>query len=690
MSKLEAYLGHPYDQELNYDQTFNQNTYLGKVDANVGGGRHHLSIRDNYTNFENANNQTLRHLSNQGTEHDKFNQLVGQLNSTLNSRTVNQFLVEVLRDERPIDPATPTNPEVSIANITSSSSVFFGRNDSLPNNTIEKKVQVKDSIQFVQGRHTLKVGTDLLFMNIDNLFARNINSLYAYTNPSAFVSNTTTTFSQGYGPGAGHTIWSQNTYAFFATDNIRVNKRLTVDAGLRYDWQTMPLPDGNVYPQHPEFVTQIQEDRNNWAPRLGFAYDLTNDGRTVLRGGTGVFYGYMPDILLSNPLTQISGNFSQVQVTCGSATRPLDCPTFPNIYPPNVFTGSAVTAVTNIVTVGSAYQAQQSWRSSVQVERQLRHGYTVAASGTWASMKNVQGSRNINAVASGITLGDVPLYNLTDASRKYTDLGVVRELCSCETASYKALVLETHRLALADSPISWDFSYTLSKAIDDETNERSTSTSFLYDPFNPSLSEGPSDNDVRHRIVADAVYATPLWGINLAAIYTWRTGVPYTPGIGFSQTGVPGSPTSLSGLSQTTGDIPIYISSSGGVIDLTQLGTPTRQQFSDLLSAQGARIIGRNAYRQPNFHNVDFRISKDINVSKTTRVQLLLEVFNLINTRNLLVGTDNVDQYLAKLTQTSTNPGTYSFTSFPNFGKVNTYSGASDPRQFQVAAKIFF
>jgi hypothetical protein len=246
------------------------------------------------------------------------------------------------------------------------------------------------------------------------------------------------------------------------------------------------------------------------------------------------------------------------------------------------------------------------------------------------------------------------------------------------------LTLETHRLAVANSRLAWDLSYTLSKAIDEESNERSTSTSFLYDPFNPSLSEGPSDNDVRHRVVGDATYRSPWWGLNVSAIYTWRTGVPYNPGNAFSSTGVAGSPTSLSGLSQTSGNIPIFLDSAGSIIDLTQANNFTQLQLADFLNARGAHIIGRNAYNQPHFHNVDMRISKTIDLAHNTRLQFLIEMFNLLNTRNTLVSSANQDMF--KVTQTTK----YAITSQPNFGKDDSYSSASDPRQFQVAAKIFF
>jgi hypothetical protein len=94
---VQSLIGYPYEQGLNYNTTFDQNTYLLKFDANLGT-KNHFSLRDNYTNFENGNNQgTTTHLSNQGVEHDKFNQLVGQGETIFTNNFFNQFIAQSVR-----------------------------------------------------------------------------------------------------------------------------------------------------------------------------------------------------------------------------------------------------------------------------------------------------------------------------------------------------------------------------------------------------------------------------------------------------------------------------------------------------------------------------------------------------------------------------------------------------------------
>jgi hypothetical protein len=683
LTKLEGYLGHPYENELNYDQTFDQNTYLGKIDWNLGT-KYRISLRDNYTSFRNDNNQAIGQRSNQGNENDKFNQLVGQVTMVLSPKIVNLLTIQHSRDERPIEPVVPVGPEISISNITTSA-ILFGPNESFPNNTKEDKVQFKNTLTYSAGRHSLKVGTDMLFMNIDNLFARNLNGVFLYNNPQAYVDGVPNSYRQGYGPGRGLTQWSQNTYAFFASDNFRVGKRITVDAGLRYDWQSMPRPEANAFPQYPQFIDDIKVDRNNVAPRLGIAYDLSGDGRAVIRGGTGLFYGYMPDILLSNPLTQISGNFNQITITCTAANLTVPCPHFPNILSPEQF-GILARTSTDIVTVSPDYQAQQAWRSNVQYERQLPGGYSVGAGVIYSTLAKVQGSRNINAVKNGVVLGNLPLYDLQSPSRKYPDMGVVRELCSCEEADFKAMTLETHKLAVRGSRLSWDLSYTLAKAIDQDSNERSTSSSFLFDPNNPALSEGPADTDVRHRVVGDFTYRV-IWGISASGIAQFRTGAPYTAGISFSGTGIPGSPTSLSGLSQTSGNISVFVDPSGNVIDLAQITNSSRAQFAQFLADNGATLEGRNRRRQPSYWNLDLRVAKTFNLQGRASIEVLGEIFNLTNRQNRFVSSANQNAFAATYAQAIDR---YTFTPRQEFGLVNSYLTASDPRQFQVAAKLKF
>jgi hypothetical protein len=305
---------------------------------------------------------------------------------------------------------------------------------------------------------------------------------------------------------------------------------------------------------------------------------------------------------------------------------------------------------------------------------------------------------NVNLVPTGYSLGNMPVYDYsssTNPARPYSDMGIIRQLTSNEKAWYRAQTIELHKIPL-DSKLSWDVSYTHSDSVDYETNTRSTSTTFLIDPNNPSLSEGPSDNDVRHRLSGDIVYRLP-WGFEVSALAFWHSGFPYTGAVSFTCTDC--TATSLTGQAQTTqaaSYTPVFVDGSGNIIDITAADGMTLAQFSAFLASQNGRLQQRNAYRQPSVWDADLRISKTFNLPAGFRLQILGEVFNLFNRNAFVVSGSN--QNLFRVSYTA-KTGKYSIQKYTNtvggqklntFGQPGGYSGEVSPRQVQAAVKISF
>jgi hypothetical protein len=677
-TKFQSIVGYPYANELNYDQTFNQKTYLGKIDVNAGS-KSHISLRDNYSNFENKNNQNgFQTLSGQGNEHDKFNQLVGQAETVFTANLFNQTIAEFERQERPIVPVVEGFPEIIVTQ--GSGTLTFGNLNFLPNNTTEKKTQLKDSLTWIWGQNTIKGGGEYLNEHFVNLFPRFARGQYRFGSVQNFLDNKPNRFQQGYGTQPASTFGQKQT-GVFLQDSMKVTSKLNLDFGARYDRQTMPVPTlaGNAA-KYPQFHDAWDHTRSALAPRFGFAYDIAGNGRSVLRGGTGKFFNFLPSILLANPLSQLNGWFNQILINCSTTTP---CPTYPNLLTPAQFAATPP-ANSNLQTIERTLKPQQSLRSSLQFQQQIGAQYSVAVGGEYSKLKNVQGKRQLNAVpvivnGAPLFFGNVPVYSTTAATRPYPEFGSILSDDSFETGSYKSFTAETHKLALSGSKLSWDAHYTWSKSIDQESNERSTSSTFLYDPFNPKLSQGPADFDVRHRVVFDATYELPF-GLLVSGIANWRSGAPYTAGINANLG------TNLNGLINTTGNLPVFLDSDGKIIDLTGAAQMTNIQFSQFLAARGAHIAGRNTYRQPNVFNVDARLSKRFRLIHGTELELIGEVFNLTNHKNLFVTGANQNAFtlngnVSKLTTVTSNP---------TFGVATSYNTAVDPRQFQAAAKFRF
>jgi outer membrane receptor for ferrienterochelin and colicin len=689
LSKIQNSVGAPYEAGLNYNVDNDLKTYLVKFDGNLGVN-HHWSLRDNITRYNTDNSGSRSTFGlNQTNEVDKFYQAVGELDSVFGENLFNQLIVQVGRDQRPVT-ARYGGTEFSINFGTTQ---YFGAADTTPNTADEKKYQFKDTLQFEMGRHSLKAGFEVLHRYLFDAFPRYANGYYSYSSLINFVNDVPNTFRQAYGPHNGDLDWTTNLWGVYVNDSFHINPRLTLDLGLRYDYEATPRPSANAFPQHPEFLSQIKNDTNNFGPRVSFAWDVRGDGRSVLRGGTGKFFEYMPDILLASPLQGISGALMTTTFTCSSQP----CPTYPNIFTPEQFLQSAKLS-TDLVTIGSNYQAQDAWRTSLEYQQRIGNSYSVGVSAVYSKLDHVQGTKNINLVQIG-TLGNMPVYDYsssTNPNRPYNDMGNIRELTSDEKAWYRAQTIEFHKLATGGSKLSFDLSYTHSDSVDYETNTRSTSSTFILDPNNPSLTEGPSDNDIKHRVVGDVTYQLP-WGFEVSAIAFWHSGFPYTGAISFTCSGCAAN--SLSGQAQTTqaaSYTPVFVDGSGNVIDITQANGMTLPEFSAFLASQNARLQQRNAYRQPSVWDADLRLSKNFDLVRGIKLQVLAEVFNLFNHNAYVVSGANQDQFSVTYTAKT---GKYSISKYTNrvgnnrvytFGQPGGYAGEVNPRQYQIGVKINF
>jgi len=693
LSKIQAAVGAPYEAGLNYNVDNKLKTYLVKFDGNLGSSDH-WSLRDNITRYDTTNSGATSSFGlNQTNETDKFYQIVLENDTVFTDRLFNQFIAQVGRDQRPVT----TQYGGTEFSINFGVTQYFGFNDTTPSTADETKDQFKDTVQYEWGNHSLKGGVELLHRHLFDAFPRYAMGYYSFSSLLNWVNNTPNTFQQAYGPQNGNVAWDTDLWSGYVNDSYRVSSRLTVDVGLRYDYEATPRPPSNAFPQYPQFLTQIKDDKNNFAPRIGFAWDVSGDGRSVLRGGSGKFFEYMPDILLASPIQGISGALLTTTFTC-TTTPTNPCPTYPAILSSTDFLAKSKLSA-NLVTIGPGYQAQDAWRTSLQFEQRLGDTYSVGVSAVYSKLEHIQGTQNINLVPTGYSLGNMPVYDYSSSAnpgRPFPTLGIVRQLSSNESAWYRAQTLEFHKLATGDSKLSWDISYTHADSIDDETNTRSTSTTFLIDPNNPSLSEGPSDNDIKHRFVGDLTYRLP-WGFELSAIASWHSGFPYTNSIAFTCSGCTAN--SLTGQAQTSSAAnftPVFVDGNGHVIDITQANGMTLPQFSAWLASQNARLQERNSYRQPSVYDADLRLSKSFNLTHGVKLQVLGEVFNVLNHNIPVVTAANQDSF--RVTYNS-KTGTYSITKYTNtvtgvalntFGLVQGYSSEVNPRQYQIGVKVSF
>lgn len=676
INRVQNLTGVPFDQEFFYNTREDQETFLAKVDWNIASNNH-FNIRWNGSDFNNFPSESSGSFSNQGDEFNTVNSYVAQLDSVLSSNLYNFALLQYSLEERPINPLTTSTPQFFVRSGTTN--FFFGQRDFLPNRTDEEKWEFKDTLSLSFGDHQVKVGGNYLNADITNLFVRDRSGDYQFQSVEDFLANRPSRFEQGAGIGTGATAFDFQQWGVFVMDTWRPNTRLTLDYGIRYDYATMPKPFRNIYEAtNPELIDNFQEDDNNFAPRIGFAYDLSGDGRSVIRGGAGRYYSSLPAILLAGALSQTSGIFNNYTFDC---TR-VECPTFPNLFTPQQLANFNPSASLDLAGISPDFESSESTRGSLGYERELFRGISVGIEGVYGVHENQQRFVNVNAVPTGIVFGNLPQYTTATTNKPYPAFRDVRFNVSDAEGEYTSATLSVRKIAL-NSRLSWLAHYTWSETIDQDTNSRSSSTSFSYDPYNPKLSEGPADTDITHRVVASGTYELP-YGFMVAGIYNWRTGQPYTRNIFYS-----GGPGSLTGLSRIGVNVPVFVDSNGNIIDLVPASGSTPAEFAEYINSRGGRILGRNTENQPDFSNLDLRLSKSFGLPAGLKIELIGEVFNVFNTANKFITGSNQSEF--RITQTGSGSNLrYTITRNNNYGVATGLDFNSPARQYQAAAKLRF
>ncbi len=583
-----------------------------------------------------------------------------RLTSTLSPTIINEARVKITKEDlfafsnepAPGEPTTGLNgrsPSVAITGgLTFGKPNFLERN----HNPLEKSFQVVDNMTFTRGNHTIKIGGDVLRTKdlLDNLFQE--GGVYAYNNVNDFfidyinfsgagalraLSATTPTtnplgrcatstrragqcytsnFAQGF--GAQGAEFSTTDLAFYVQDDIRWTSRLTVNLGVRYEVELLPDPQipNPLYAQTGRFPT----DKNNFGPRVGFAYDLTGDGKTSMRGGVGVYYGRLINSTISNALTNTGVDRGQLQVSL--AATAAGAPIFPNV----VATPAAVASPTGAHVPGSSIVVLEDdlhlptiIQGDFIVEREIGRNTVVSASYLTSRGRYLPAFVNKNiaptsqfatlTVGSGEFAGQsvtVPVFT----SRVDPNFFNITEVRGAVDSVYHALVLQANRRLT--NGLQFQASYTRSRAIDTgQSSVTFTSTNGPTDPFAINLDRGRTNFDTPHRFVASAVYSPKGFGLDesavgraifggwtIAPIVTAQSGRPYSADVSVTNRPI------LTALNSS-------ITGSGG----------------------GSYFLpfGRNSFRQPKIVNVDARLSRRFNLGETRNIEFLAEAFNLFN-----------------------------------------------------------
>ena len=368
----------------------------------------------------------------------------------------------------------------------------FGKVPNVPQDTVEKRFQFVENFSAFLGDHTLKMGFDFATCPLKGYVDQYKPGMFIFTTDAPFDPDDFSTYPLIFLYNTGEsTVNSPYTEAAaFVQDTWKVIPRLTLNVGLRYNYykcKGLDLDNWNLA---------------NLNPRFGFSYDLTGDGKTIIRGGVGTFS--------ANPVQNaglIAYFMNQVRI------QTIIYPNYPDPFQPNPFFPSIPGSLTlaeynskeNIV---SPY----SFQATFGLERVLTNDLTVSADLVWTKGLHLLRLENQNGVIPG-----------TGYERPDMTKGDVFLMADNGKSKYKALYFNlnkrySHGWAL-------EFSYTLSKSESDVESELTTPHSNEPDAWETQW--GPTNYDARHRLTLTGIVDLPL-GFQLSGLVRYRSKLPWT------------------------------------------------------------------------------------------------------------------------------------------------------------------
>lgn len=643
-----------YDFEAwsdNYIQTYDANVILTKIDWIINSD-HHLTLRHNYSRFVSENGTTTGGIEQyNGYERTYASSFVASLTSLLSDTVFNELRVQIAREERPRTPNDDTYPNTYIGG---SPGFTFGQRTYLPSIVDENRIQVADSLTWLTDTHEFKVGFDINWLDIENTFLRYGGGAYEFETIFDFP-NSPSTYTQAWDrSGNNGTVPVDTTdYAFFIQDNWQPTEKLTINYGIRYDYQDNPdfdfyNPDANILPWWSDDEADrynptkiVPDDTDNWGPRIGIAWTPFDNQKTVVRAGWGIFYNRISSILLAQAL---SNNGYRI-VTASFYPSDPNFPDFPNRIPD--FPGGDTTTP-DIYCFAPDFEHPETNRYSVGIEQELLEDFSVAVEGIYSKTTHLERMFDINLKEPEYD-EDFGRY-MYSRVRRNLEFGKIAQFTDDAEAEYYAINVKFNK-RFSDN-YQFMASYTWSQAFDHVSANNNTEIQQGYDwpedVYNLDREWAYSDFDVRHRFVLSGLYEfddllnLPDWySFDLSTIFVWQSGRPWSPETSGDR--------NRDGFSRN--DRPAYYDDDAGKWI----------------------YLGRNSERDPAYKKVDLRMSNSFFISDV-ELELIVEAFNVFNWDNWTV---NFSHYQFN---ESNPPG-------EDFGKAE-YPGV--PRQWQVGARIKF
>jgi len=607
-----------------FDIPFREDLFTAKVTASPRPA-HYVALRYARDGNSQPAGANLRAASSSwATTLNTYHSVNANHNWVVGGSSLNEFVFQFSNYVNEV-PATDTGPHVRFPN-----GVTAGTSPLAPQGTEQRKWQFRDDFSWT------KTG----FGGLGHVMKAGVNIVHE---PHLFVSvgqGTSGIFMMGAnavnGPVVSILLIGGNTelnipidaYALFAQDDWRVNNRLTVNLGVRWDYVAgLPFSqDRNSNFQVlqaagragrfagtilDDFGQETRGDTDNVQPRIGFVYDLRGTGREIIRGGWGLYtdFGYTNSNVLTAAIDAAGGSGPIFVATNPTGIRRPDG-TFFQVSDPLSLIAAQNQVNPNIPSLAGEV-----------VSPLLEQPYTIQANVGWAREIDPSTSLSVDYIrVDGRDLNLRLRPNTLVGGRRYLgDLAIQPNAISFRTAlskgrsRYDALITAVQRRL--SGRLDLNASYTLAKATSDVGTAYDEIVQNLIQDISAPFAEvqnGPSTRtDARHRVTLSAVVELP-WSVRLAPIFFYRSALPVHTFEGRD--------------TNADGNVNDITASAYRYTGLNDSGVATFEEMGPCETV--------NCSRRAPFSQLNLRVSREFPFWRVSRVELIAEVFNLFNAKS--------------------------------------------------------
>ena len=611
--------------------TNNPTAVFARSDVVVGSSGL-LNLQGTYTRLrgENFNFDTLQLNQAVTTNFMRESSSIGAkggLTTVFGAGILNEVRGQVATDDR------DENPNVKSSFITITGFGNLGGDSGRPRAYHTTRYEVTDQLNLTWGSHRLRVGFDYNLNEVGQQREDNIQGRYDFKSLADYVARKISRYRQTvlvFNPADAFFTGKQTEMAGYVQDKMSLGD-VTVTAGLRWEGQWNPQPT-KPNPAIP-YTAYIPNDLKQWQPRAGLAWAVGGSGTTVVRASGGLYAARTPATLFQRVFTD--NGITTIAVDSKFDPGVLNSLTFPQPLT-GVPAGISV-AAPRVFGFDPNFVNPRSWQGSATVEQLIGQTLTLSVGYLMNATHNLQRRLDRNLFPPTINAAGMPIFPLT---RPNPAIGALSINESTARSRYDALAVSlTHRLA---EHFQMQANYAFARNMDDDSNEHLFRRETALNPFDLAPEWTYSKNDVRHNVNLNALADIP-GGFTAGAILFARTGVPYTPIIGFD----------------TQNDA--NDENDRAIID--------------------GKVVGRNSFRQPAFFDLDVRLLKAFRFDNGRELELIAEAFNVTRATNLNFGVDAVGPYGTAAQPVATAGQPLFAPSTARFG---------GPRQVQLGMRVVF